>query len=128
MAIGSPKSKRAGNLVYRTDQGRVCPGCLRPIAQCVCRDHSRPGSNARKPTDKVRLRRETKGRKGAGVTVIEGLPLHEEALLALARVLKARCGVGGSVKDSLIELQGEQREKIKPLLEAEGFVVVIAGG
>ncbi len=76
----------------------------------------------------MRLRRETKGRKGAGVTVIEGLPLHEEALLALARVLKARCGVGGSVKDSLIELQGEQREKIKPLLEAEGFVVVIAGG
>jgi translation initiation factor 1 len=123
----------AGNLVYTTDRGRICPGCLRPVAECVCKDRSRPGSRAAQGTDgkntgKVRLRRETKGRKGAGVTLIEGLLLADAALAELARDLKARCGVGGSIKDGVIELQGNQREKIKPWLEAKGFVVVIAGG
>ncbi|MEZ5599394.1 MAG: stress response translation initiation inhibitor YciH [Pseudomonadales bacterium] len=76
----------------------------------------------------VRLHRETKGRKGAGVTLVRGLPGDEALLKDLAKRLKAACGVGGAVKEGVIELQGEQRQKIKPLLEAAGYVVKIAGG
>ena len=76
----------------------------------------------------VRLHRERKGRKGAGVTLVRGLPPDEAALKQLAKQLKAACGVGGAVKDGVIELQGEQREKIKPLLEKAGYTVKVAGG
>ncbi len=117
----------AGNrLVYSTDGGRMCPGCLRPVAECVCK-----GQRSTTPSTGdgvVRLHRETKGRKGAGVTLVRGLVLEEAALKKLAKELKAACGVGGSVKDGVIELQGEQRQKIKPLLEKKGFTVKVAGG
>jgi translation initiation factor 1 len=75
----------------------------------------------------VRLHRETKGRKGAGVTLVKGLPLSDPALKQLAKSLKSKCGVGGAVKDGAIELQGDQRNKIRPLLEADGYKVKIAG-
>jgi translation initiation factor 1 len=92
---------------------------------CVCRDRSRPRDGG---DGIVRLARETKGRKGAGVTLITGLPLSDSDLIRLAKSLKARCGVGGSVKDGVIELQGDQRDKLLPLLEAEGYRVKRAGG
>lgn len=76
----------------------------------------------------MRVSRETKGRKGAGVTLITGLGLSEGALDALAKRLKTRCGVGGTVKDGVIELQGDQRDRLQPLLEAEGYRVKRAGG
>jgi translation initiation factor 1 len=76
----------------------------------------------------VRLHRETKGRKGKGVTVIKGLALAESDLATLAKTLKSRCGVGGSVNAGIIELQTADREKIKSLLEAQGYTVKIAGG
>jgi translation initiation factor 1 len=62
------------------------------------------------------------------VTLVRGLAADEAELKALARALKAACGVGGAVRDGVIELQGEQREKIRPLLEARGYRVKIAGG
>jgi translation initiation factor 1 len=120
----SKRDKRSA-LVYSTDGGRVCPGCLRPIGACVCRDRSRPRNAG---DGIVRLARETKGRKGAGVTLVTGLPLSDADLATLARSLKARCGVGGAVKDGVIELQGDQRDKLQPLLEAEGYPVKRAGG
>lgn len=111
--------------VYSTEVGRVCPGCQRPVTECVCRDRSR----ARDGGDGVvRLKRETKGRKGAGVTLVTGLPLSDPDLVRLAKTLKTRCGVGGSVKDGVIELQGDQPDKLQPLLEAEGYRVKRAGG
>ncbi|MCZ6889699.1 MAG: stress response translation initiation inhibitor YciH [Gammaproteobacteria bacterium] len=110
--------------VYSTDRGRICPGCLRPVADCVCRDRSRPRGDG---DGIVRLHRETKGRKGAGVTLVKGLPLSDPALKQLAKTLKSKCGVGGAVKDGAIELQGDQRNKIRPLLEADGYKVKIAG-
>ena len=119
------RPRKSGNLVYTTDRGRICPGCLRPQAECVCRDRSRPRSGG---DGIVRLERQTKGRKGAGVTLITGLPLADDALKKLAATLKARCGVGGAVKDGVIELQGDQRDKLAPLLEAEGYTVRRAGG
>ncbi len=119
------KRSKQGGLVYSTDQGRICPGCRRPVAECVCRDHSRPRQGG---DGIVRLKRETKGRKGAGVTLVTGVPVSDTELEKLARTLKARCGVGGSVKNGVIELQGDQRHQLKPLLEAQGFQVKIAGG
>lgn len=119
------KRSSQGGLVYSTDGGRFCPGCRRPVAECVCRDRSRPRDGG---DGIVRLMRETKGRKGAGVTLVTGLPLADAELKKLAKALKAACGVGGAQKDGVIELQGDQRERLKPLLEAKGYQVRIAGG
>ena len=73
------RRERKGGLVYSTDQGRMCPGCQRPQAECVCNDRSRarPGASA---GGAVIVSRETKGRKGAGVTLIKGLPLADKDL------------------------------------------------
>lgn len=119
------KNKKQGGLVYSTATGRICPGCLRPIAECVCKDRSRPRDGG---DGIVRLSRETKGRKGAGVTLVKGLPLADADLAKLAKQLKARCGVGGTVKDGVIELQGDQRDKLEELLAKEGYKVKRAGG
>jgi len=77
---------------------------------------------------RVRVRRETKGRKGKGATTVSGVPVDDAALRELAGRLKKRCGVGGSVKDGVIELQGDHRETVVALLRAEGHDVVLAGG
>jgi translation initiation factor 1 len=76
----------------------------------------------------VRIRRETKGRKGAGVSLIEGVSLAEAELTALAKRLKQVCGSGGAIKNGLIEIQGDHREKLKAELEKQGFKVKLAGG
>jgi translation initiation factor 1 len=76
----------------------------------------------------VRIHRETKGRKGAGVSVIRGLELDKDALKPLCKTLKQKCGCGGSIKDGTIELQTDNREKIRTLLESAGFKAKIAGG
>jgi len=119
------KRGKQGGLVYSTAAGRICPGCLRPVPECVCKDRSRPRDGG---DGFVRLSRETKGRKGAGVTLVRGLPLSDADLATLAKRLKARCGVGGTVKDGVIELQGDQRDKLRDLLEKEGYKVKLAGG
>ncbi|HKK22662.1 MAG TPA: translation initiation factor Sui1 [Pseudohaliea sp.] len=114
----------AGRIVYRTDSGRGCPDCGQPVPSCRCGQAPAPMAG----DGIVRLRRERKGRGGKAVTVVDGVPLPPAALKALARRLKQRCGVGGAVKDGLIEIQGDQREVLKSLLEGEGFTVKIAGG
>ncbi|MFU8817145.1 MAG: translation initiation factor Sui1 [Pseudomonadales bacterium] len=119
------KARKNSTLVFSTDAGRRCPGCQRPVADCVCKDRSRPRSGG---DGIVRLSRQTKGRKGAGVTLITGLPLGDTELASLAKSLKASCGVGGAVKDGVIELQGDQRDRLLPLLESLGYQVKKAGG
>ena len=116
--------KKTGGLVYSTEAGRMCPGCLRPAAECVCRDRSRPRSG----DGAVTVSRETKGRKGAGMTLVQGLPLSDADLDRLAKTLKSRCGVGGSVKAGVIELQGDQREKVRAWLAEQGYRVKLSGG
>jgi predicted translation initiation factor SUI1 len=76
----------------------------------------------------VRVGRETKGRRGKGVTTVSGLPLDETGLRELAGVLKQRCGTGGTVKDGVIEIQGDQRDRIIAELEKLGYTVKRAGG
>ncbi len=76
----------------------------------------------------VRLQRQTKGRKGKGVTVVLDLPAQDELLNDYASQLRKHCGVGGSVKGDTIELQGDQRDRAKAWLEKKGFQVKLAGG
>jgi translation initiation factor 1 len=76
----------------------------------------------------VRVRRETSGRGGKTVTTIQGVPLASDALDALAGELKRACGTGGTVRDYVIEIQGDHRDKLVALLEAKGYVVKLAGG
>ena len=76
----------------------------------------------------VRLARDTKGRQGAGVTLINGLPLSPAELEVLASRLKKLCGVGGTVRDGVIEIQGEQRARLLSELEKLGYRVKVAGG
>jgi translation initiation factor 1 len=76
----------------------------------------------------VRVRREVAGRRGKAVTTVSNLPLDDAALRELAGRLKRRCGVGGSAKDGVIELQGDHRDVVVELLRADGYRVVLAGG
>ena len=76
----------------------------------------------------VRIRRETKGRKGKGVTTVSGIGLAEIDLKTLAKQLKQKCSTGGTVKDGVIEIQGDHREKLKTELEKLGHTVKLAGG
>lgn len=75
----------------------------------------------------VRIHRQTKGRKGKGVSIVTGLDLDDTALKLFAAELKKSCGCGGSVKDGEIEIQGDARDKIKVYLEKKGFRVKLAG-
>ncbi|WP_354701979.1 putative protein YciH [Paraconexibacter sp. AEG42_29] len=77
---------------------------------------------------RVKVRRETSGRRGKTVTSVSNVPVTDEQLRELAGRLKKRCGVGGSAKDGVIEIQGDHRDTVLELLKAEGFDAVLAGG
>ena len=106
-------------LVYSTERGRLCPDCQQSVEQCLCKkNQSAPAGDGI-----VRLRRETKGRKGKGVTIVSGIALPAEELKQLAKAMKQALSTGGSVKDFEIEIQGDQRQAIKAWLEARDFTV-----
>lgn len=118
--------RRSGGLVYSTDVGRTCPRCRRGLDECRCAERlagKRPAGDGT-----VRVGRETKGRKGKGVTVITGLPLSEGELSVLAKRLKKRCGSGGTVRDGTIEIQGDHRDLLVGELTALGYRAKRAGG
>ncbi len=77
---------------------------------------------------RVKVRRETAGRRGKAVTTVSGVPLDDAGLRDLAGRLKKRCGVGGSAKDGVIELQGDHRDVVVEMLRDAGYDVVLAGG
>ncbi len=114
-------------LVYSTENGRHCPGCGMAEQECCCHDQAEADRVA-KLDGVVRIRRETSGRKGKGVTTITGVPLVDKELKDLAKRLKQKCGTGGSVKDGVIEIQGDHRETLKIELEGKGYTVKLAGG
>ncbi len=115
--------KSSGGLVYSTDSGRMCPACRLPVAQCVC------GKQQAAPVGDgiLRVSRETKGRGGKAVTLVKGLALDSVALVILSKQLKAACGSGGTVKDGVIEVQGDHIDKLVAWLAKAGFVVKRAG-
>ena len=117
------KQKTKG-LVYSTDTGQTCPGCGHPVKQCCCgkEKSSQYGDGI------VRVSRQTKGRKGSGVCLITGLPLAEAELKKLAGQLKKKCGSGGTVKNGVIEIQGDQREVLVDALINYGYKAKLAGG
>jgi translation initiation factor 1 len=102
------------DIVFSTDKGRVKP------------------ENKKQPAPKgdgiVRVGRETKGRKGKGMTVVTGVPLHPEGLKDLAKALKQKCGTGGTLKGQTIEIQGDHRDLLVAELQSMGYTVKKAGG
>lgn len=114
LQIENDKSDPDQSLVYSTNTGRIKPKKQTP--NIVASDGF------------AHIRRETKGRKGKGVIVISGLGLDDTALKALAKKLKKTCGTGGTVVENTIEIQGDKRDIIAPLLEKEGFKVKFIGG
>jgi len=137
-------SSGTGGLVYSTEHGEMCPECRRPAAACCCgkggrrragetrsgrQDRSAPGKRSAPPAGRcVRVGRETKGRKGKGVTVITGLPLDPAGLKALAKELKSRCGSGGTVREGVIEIQGDHRDLLVEELGKRGWPARRSGG
>lgn len=119
----------SSRLVYSTGAGRLCPECTRPLAECRCK-RSKPAQVAPPPPGDgiVRVGRETKGRKGKGVTVIKGVPLAGDELEALATRLKKRCGCGGTVEAGTIEIQGDHRDLLVQELGKLGYTVRKSGG
>lgn len=106
--------KKNSRLVYSTETGR--------IKQEKIAEQHQLGDGI------VRIRREVSGRKGKGVNTISGLDLTTSELKELAKKLKQLCGTGGSVKNGVIEIQGDNREKIRTILEQDGYRVKLAGG
>lgn len=118
------RRSRERRIVYSTAGGRICSDCGRPVDECTCRKEGTTG-----PGDGVvRVRRETKGRRGKTVTTVSGVPLHAAGLRDLAAELKRRCGTGGTVKEGVIVIQGDHRDVVVPLLEEHGYRVKRAGG
>jgi translation initiation factor 1 len=114
----------AARLIYSTGLGSLCPNCRRPVRECVC-PKGAPG--AAKPTA-VRVGREIKGRAGNGVTTITGLPMPPAEIESLAAKLKKRCGSGGTVRDGVIEIQGDHRDSIVAELTKLGWPAKKSGG
>lgn len=119
-------------LVYSTDIGRICPECAKPAARCTCK--KKTPAKTIKPREKfpddgiVRIRREIKGRKGKTATVIFGMPLDDNDLKQFAKMLKMRCGSGGSVKDGMIIIQGDHRNTLLNEIKRQGYDAKLAGG
>ena len=89
---------------------------------------SRRSEPAVRGEGRVKVRREVAGRRGKAVTTVSGVPLDEAGLRELAGRLKKRCGVGGSVKNGVIELQGDHRDVVMQVLRDAGYDPVPAGG
>ena len=108
-------SKKDSKLVYSTDAGRI--KSIDPLPTLPP-----------KGDGFIRIRRETAGRNGKGVTTLTGFELPAAELQILAKQFKQLCGTGGTVKEWTIEIQGDQRENLKAELEKRGFKVKLAGG
>ncbi|MEM9776579.1 MAG: translation initiation factor Sui1 [Chloroflexota bacterium] len=121
------KRRSNSTKVWSSDGGRLCASCSKPKTECECwakqsQKIDRSGDGI------VRVSRETKGRKGKGVTLISGLQMTEKEMKVLAKELKKKCGTGGTVANGKIEIQGEQRDRLVELLSKKGYKVKRVGG
>jgi translation initiation factor 1 len=111
--------------VYSTESGRMCLDCRKPLADCVCKASAKAivlGDGI------VRVSLQTKGRGGKSVTVVKGLALDALSLAVLGKHLRTACGSGGTVKDGVIEVQGEHCELVIETLKKQGHSAKRAGG
>ncbi|HXE94822.1 MAG TPA: hypothetical protein VN642_00335 [Dongiaceae bacterium] len=104
--------------VYSSESGRIKQKQNAPLHKTA----------TQKSDGTVRLRREVKGRGGGTVIVISGVPLPAPEIKELAGILKKKCGCGGTVKDGVIEIQGDHRDVLSAELQSRGFKVKLAGG
>lgn len=124
MAKKSTGLDSLAGLVYSSEQGQTCPGCSQPLGSCQC--STLQGQYQGDGIAKVR--RETKGRKGKGMTVVWDVPVHANELNDIAKKLKQKCGVGGSCKEGRIEIQGDNVDKVITELKVMKFKVKKVGG
>ncbi len=118
------RKSNPGGLVYSTEGGRMCPACRQPLAQCQC--HSAKLVPAGDGV--VRVSRSSKGRGGKTVTLVQGLPLPADELAALGKRLRTACGAGGTLKDGVLEVQGDHVARVLDWLVEHGFKARRAGG
>lgn len=107
---------KAGGLVYSTEHGQMCPACRQPQAACTCAQAVLP-----KGDGVVRVALERKGRGGKTVTLVRGVLLLPDELAALGKALRSACGSGGTVKDGVIEVQGDHVDLLLAQLQQRGF-------
>jgi translation initiation factor 1 len=119
------RNQSSSGLVYSTETGRMCPLCRNALAQCQCKAAAKAAPAG---DGEVRVSRQTKGRGGKSVTVIKGLALDATSLAALGKQLRTVCGSGGTVKDGVIEVQGDHCEVIMEALQKQGHQPKRAGG
>ncbi|MGJ7916616.1 translation initiation factor Sui1 [Massilia sp. LXY-6] len=117
------RSSSNSGLVYSTEGGRMCPACRQPVSACACKAKAVIAGDG-----VVRVSRQTKGRGGKSVTVVKGLALDAAALALLGKQLRTACGSGGTVKDGVIEIQGEHCDLVMETLTKHGHHPKRAGG
>ena len=112
-------------LVYSTETGRMCPDCGQPVADCGCKAAAKT-----KPAGDgvVKVSRESKGRGGKTVTLVKGLALDAAALALLGKQLRSACGSGGTVKDGVVEIQGDHCDLVMEALKKQGHQPKRTGG
>ena len=112
-------------LVYSTETGRICPDCGKPLADCVCKTaaKAKPAGDGN-----IKVSRESKGRGGKTVTLVKGLALDAMALALLRKQLRGACGSGGTVKDGVIEIQGDHCDLVMETLKKQGHNPKRTGG
>ena len=125
-------------LVYSTANNNTCSRCHKPLKNCKCQTKTATKTASKNPVQAatntpndgvVRISRETKGRKGKGVTLVKGVKMTETELKQLSKQLKTLCGSGGSLKDGVIELQGDHREQVQTFLSQNlKQTIKLAGG
>ena len=108
-------------IVYSSGVGRVCPTCGWPVADCKCSSANQSEKVPARPVAKLRI--EKSGRGGKTVTVVDGLPNNAAFLKELSQELKKACGVGGAVGEGAVEVQGDQRPRVREYLSKKGFIV-----
>ncbi len=119
-----PNKSTDHGLVFSTEQGRICPACKNPSKEGTCRKTASVF-----PSDGIiRIGLERKGRKGQGVTLVMGLPLDPDELRKKARDLKKKCGCGGSIKNGMVEIQGDHRDMLMADFTEQGYKVKRVGG
>lgn len=136
MSKAKPRVDISGGASFGSDPFASLSGLGLPAAPPPAEAKEAPASRAERraatrsgPAPRLNLRRLKAGKGGKTVTEVSGfIGLGAPALNDLAKELKARCGVGGAVKGQAIEIQGDQRSVLQPLLEAKGYRVVLSGG